>query len=107
MRSWIRLGIGLALVAACCSTPAMAEDCVEVSMTVTAEPSNDPGFVGLYKYTVTGSWDVGQQGLSHIDFFLSLQNLVCRCDSRVVRFSSPAGTSTGESCPIVNYQGQY
>jgi hypothetical protein len=65
-------------------------------MTVTSELSTDPGFEGLYKYTVTGSWDVTQYGLSHIDFFLTLKDLECICDPRVAQFATPAGTSNGE-----------
>jgi hypothetical protein len=100
------LASGLALGA-----PAHAvEDCASVSMTVTAALSNDPGFEGLYEYTVTGSWDVSRYGLSHIDFFLALKNLECICDPRVVRFGTPAGTSDGSgeagACTVV-YEGVY
>jgi hypothetical protein len=91
--------------------PALAVDaCESLSVTVTAELSTDPGFEGLYKYTVTGSWDVSQFGLSHIDFFLQLKDLECICDPRVVKFGSPAGTSDGQGdagpC-VVEYEGVY
>jgi hypothetical protein len=89
---------------------AAVDDCASVSMTVTAQVSTDPGFEGLYKYTVTGSWDITQFGLSHIDFFLALKNLECICDPRVVKFGAPAGTSTGsgDAGPCtVNYEGIY
>jgi hypothetical protein len=93
------------------TTPALAvEDCATVSMTVSAQLSNDPGFEGLYKYTVTGSWDVTRFGVSHIDVFLALENLECICDPRVVKFGSPAGTSTGsnENGPCTSiYTGLY
>ena len=109
MRNWIRLFV----LAGCLSFagPALAVDeCAELSVTVSAEPSTDPGFEGLYKYTVTGSWDVTQFGLSHIDFFLQLKDLECICDPAVVKFGTPAGTSNGVSddgpC-IVNYEGLY
>ena len=81
-----------------------------MSMTVTAAPSNDPGFLGLYKYTVTGNWNVNQYGLSHIDFFLALKNLECICDPRVVKFPLPAGTSTGMNAGgacVSTYDGVY
>lgn len=109
MRTWI----GLLVVAGCLvvARPALAvEQCASLSVTVTAQLSNDPGFEGLYKYTVTGSWDVTRFGLSHIDFFLQLKNLECICDPRVVTFATPAGTSDGEgdggAC-TVSYQGEY
>src|SRR5688500_18461720 len=70
-------------------------DCASVNMTVTATVSNDPGFVGLYKYTVSGSWDVGRRALSHLDVFLALENCVCVCDPRVFKFPATAGTSNG------------
>lgn len=109
MRKWIRL----LMVAGCLviAQPALAvEDCAELSVTVTTQISNDPGFVGLYKYTVTGSWDVTQAGLSHIDFFLQLKDLACICDPRVVQFGAPAGTSdgvgNGGACTVF-YEGEY
>ncbi len=86
------------------------DDCAELSMVVTATFPNDPGFEGLYKYTVTGSWDVTQFGLSHIDFFLALENLKCVCNPAVVKVPDPAGTSDGEGdvepCKV-EYEGQY
>ncbi len=100
------LFLALAFVA-----PAHAvDDCATVSMNVTVSQPNDPGFEGLYKYTVTGSWDITQFGLSHIDFFLALKNLECICDPRVVRFPAVPGTSTGSSdagpCTVL-YDGVY
>src|SRR5262245_45835830 len=100
------LAFGLAAAA-----PAHAiDDCPTLNMTVTAQLSNDPGFEGLYKYTVTGSWDVTRFGLSHVDFFLALKNLECICDPRVVKFGMPAGTSTGINAQgpcIEQYEGVY
>src|SRR5262245_50379466 len=60
----------------CTSRPASAQvsDCVSVSMTVSAAHSVDPGFEGLWKYTITGTWNVGQHALSHVDFFFALEN---------------------------------
>jgi hypothetical protein len=100
--------IGAALMVA---RPALAvDDCASVSMIVTSELSTDPGFEGVYKYAVTGSWNVGQYGLGHIDFFLTLKDLECICDPRVVRFGAPAGTSEGEGivegCTVL-YEGEY
>ena len=109
MRRLIRLFvIAAALVTA---RPALAvDDCASVSMTVTSVLSTDPGFEGLYKYTVAGTWDVTQYGLSHIDFFLTLKELECICDPRVAQFASPAGTSNGWSLAgacTVFYEGKY
>jgi hypothetical protein len=109
MRNWIRLFV----VAGCLvlARPALAvDDCAELSVTVSAQLSTDPGFEGLYKYTVTGSWDVTRFGLSHIDFFLQLKDLECICDPAVVKFGTPAGTSDGvgdEGPCVVNYEGLY
>lgn len=107
MRKWTRLF----LVAIClfAARPAAAvTQCAELSMTVTAAVSTDPGFEGLYKYTITGTWDVTQFGLSHIDFFLTLKDLECVCDSRIVKFPVPGGTSTGVPAPCtVLYEGEY
>lgn len=109
MRRWIVLSLALAL--ALVARPALAvDDCATVNMTVTAQVSTDPGFEGLYKYTVTGNWDIGQYGLSHIDFFLALKNLECVCDPRVARFPALAGTSTGTNAAgacVVSYTGKY
>ena len=93
------------------AAPAHAvDDCATVSMTVVATQPNDPGFEGLYKYTVTGGWDVHQFGLSHIDFFIALKNLECVCDPRVVKFPAIPGTSNGVngagSCTEY-YNGEY
>ena len=109
MRKWIRMFMVLGCLVA--AHPALAvEQCASLSVTVTAQLSNDPGFEGLYKYTATGSWDVTQFGLSHIDFFLQLKELECICDPRVVKFPDPAGTSNGQGnngpC-TVQYEGVY
>src|SRR5437762_4746294 len=98
MRRRLRL-CGTLFLLALASTPAYAQvpDCNSISMTVSASVSTDPGFEGLYKYCVAGSWDVGQHAVSHIDFFLALANCECVCDPRIAKFGAPAGTSTGET----------
>ena len=98
----------LALLAACIvvSSPARAADCVSGNMTVTAVISSDPGFVGLWKYCISGSWDVGASpALSHINFYVGLLACECVCDPRVIKFGSPAGTSTSD-CKVT-YEGEY
>jgi len=101
----------LALLAMLGAAPphAFAADCVSANMTVTATVSSDPGFEGLWKYCVSGSWDVGSPpALSHIDFYAGLLDCECVCQPGVVLFGSPAGTSTGEPEPCtVNYDGEY
>ena len=109
MRRLIRLFLTAAVLVT--ARPALAvEDCASVVMTVSSQVSTDPGFEGLYKYTVSGSWDVGRYGLSHIDFFLTLKELECICDPRVAQFATPAGTSDGEGltdpCTVL-YEGKY
>jgi hypothetical protein len=91
------------------SSSALAADCVSAAMSVTATVSNDPGFVGLWKYCISGSWNVGAPpALSHINFYAGLQACECVCDPRVIKFDSPAGTSTGDpdNCKVV-YNGEY
>jgi hypothetical protein len=86
---------------------AVAGDC-GISGTVSASQPNDPGFEGLWKYTVNLTWDTDAQGLSHASVFLGLETCECVCNSGVVQFPSPAGTSTGDPEPCVeNYNGQY
>ena len=109
MRKLLLLSVALASFAL--ARPAVAVDqCPTLNVTVTAQHSADPGFEGLWKYTVTGCWDVSQFGLSHIDFFLQLKDLECICDPRVVQFPTPGGTSDGTSdagpC-TVTYTGIY
>ncbi|MGH7726221.1 MAG: hypothetical protein ACREOU_12415 [Candidatus Eiseniibacteriota bacterium] len=105
MRFWIRIFAVLAVLATA-SPAAAVDDCADITMTVTASFPNDPGFEGLWKYCVTGSWDVTNNGLSHIDFFLALKNLECICDPGIVSFPDPAGSSTGEGCTSY-YEGIY
>jgi hypothetical protein len=80
------------------------------SGTVTAELSNDPGFVGLYKYCLSLDWSLSQFALSHPDLFIGLEDCECVCDPSVVQFGDPAGHSTssedGESCDN-DYYGEY
>jgi hypothetical protein len=104
------LGILMLLAGTPKAARAQTPDCALINMTVTASVSNDPGFVGLYKYTVVGQWDVGQRALSHLDIFLAFQECACKCDNRIFKFPTYAGTSNGvngaTSC-TVNYLGSY
>lgn len=89
---------------------AQAGEVACISGAVTAELSSDPGFEGLYKYTVTFSWSTSY-GLSHADVFFALSNLECRCHPGIVLFPDPAGTAEGEtpeggSCTAV-FSGEY
>ncbi len=101
----------LALLAASAVVPshALAADCVSANMTVTAAVSADPGFEGLWKYCVAGSWDVGSPpALSHINFFVGLLACECVCDPRVIKFATPSGTSNGvpDNCKVA-YNSEY
>ena len=64
----------------CASANVSALTCDSLSMDVTAELSNDVGFEGMYKYTVTGSWAVSGaeqgEGLSYLMFSLGA---ACPC----------------------------
>ena len=110
MRRSFLLFVALATMAFARPASATVPTCATLEMTVTAELSTDPGFEGLYKYTVTGCWDVSQFGLSHIDFFLQLKDLECICNEGVVKFPTPGGTSDGvsdEGACKVTYTGIY
>lgn len=97
------------LLLAVLAAPALAEEPCSISGTISAEITNDPGFEGLYKYTLEFSWSTNK-GLSHTDIFLGLENLICICEPIVVQFPDPAGTSDGEGdegdCEA-QYAGQY
>src|SRR5436189_3829531 len=79
-----------------------------VSGTVTVSLSSDPGFVGLYKYCVTASWNLSVHDMSHLDVFLGLPDCPCICDPVFIRFGSPAGTASPPdlSCNL-DFSGQY
>ena len=107
------LATGMLLAAA--TTPASAYvtllgDCNSVAMTVTATSPNDLGFENLWKYTLSGSWDVGQRALSHMDILLMLGDCDVICLSGIFQFPSPAGQCTGSysgSACVVQYTGAY
>jgi len=69
--------------------------CPTISAQVAVANPSDPAFPGLYKYTLTVTWDVGTHDPSHVDILLGLNDCACVCDPRLFRFASPAGTSTG------------
>lgn len=77
---------------------------------VTAAISDDPGFEGLWKYTVTYEWDT-DRGLSHANVFLALKNCECVCQEGLIQFPDPAAESlgelpSGEAC-TAQYVGEY
>ena len=79
-----------------------------ISGTSSVTYPNDPGFEGLYKYCVELSWDTGASGLSHASVFIGLETCECICNTGVVQFPTPAGTSTGDPEPCVEeYVGDY
>ena len=69
--------------------------CPTMNAQVVVTSPNDPGFSGLYKYTLTVTWDVGVHDPSHLDILVGLNDCACVCDPRLFKFGSPAGTSTG------------
>src|SRR5688572_33278528 len=107
MRSWRTSAFLVLGLCSLLTLPATAGGVDCVSGTVTVSQPNDPGFEGLYKYCVEATWDVGQFGLSHIDFFLEFESCECICDPELfgVSFGSPAGTSNGKDDCTVEYEG--
>jgi hypothetical protein len=104
MRSLYLLLLCSGLALSTVASPAAAQ-CV--SGTVTASLSSDPGFVGLYKYCVTATWNLGQD-MSHLDLFLGLPDCPCICDPVFIKFGSPAGTASPPdlSCNL-DFSGEY
>ena len=68
--------------------------------------STGPEYPGYYKYTLTATWDLGERDLSHLDFFLELENCECLCDDRFIVFASSAGQSSDGGC-TADYAGQF
>ena len=94
------LGKGLVVIGLFALLPVTvsAQNCDSIEIEVTAEVSMDPGYEGLYKYTISGDWDVdGVGAVSYVLFSLGAE-CPCLCDSSIsmVYFPNTAGTSTGE-----------
>jgi hypothetical protein len=96
-RYMLLIAVSLAL---CLSVESSAQTCDSLSFGVSAVLSNDAGFEGMYKYTISGYWEVSGVeeggGLSNLLFSLGA-SCPCLCDStsQVISFPDPAGTSTG------------
>jgi len=88
--------------------------CGNLTLYSTATFPNDPGFEGLYKYTLTGGWDTGQYDLTQIDLALGLEECPCRCVEDILQLPQLAGWSVGfvpeqepaDSCSM-SFGGQY
>lgn len=105
-----RRGLAAALgICALIATSASAADQLEATSSV--ELSDDPGFEGLYKYTVRVSWEFDQYAAGHLDFFLDVAAFDDTCSANSVHFPAVAGTSTGEDdlgAPCsVDYLGEF
>ena len=76
-----------------------AQNCDLIEIGVTAEVSVDPGYEGMYKYTISGNWDV--DGVGAVSYFLFSLGVECPClcdsSASMVYFPNTAGTSTGEN----------
>ena len=84
--------------------------CPVLSAQSTAEYVTSGEFGGNYRYTITLTWDVGRHDPSHVDILVGLANCICVCDSRLFKFSQPAGSSTGVNAGgacVVPYAGAY
>ena len=89
---------------------ATAAQVCDVRGAIDATQPEDPGFEGLWRYSVTFRWNASN-GLSHADVFLALQACECVCDPNLILFPDPAARSTGEtaagdSC-AASYVGEY
>jgi len=113
----MRLSPGLALssVLLLLAIPGLAfaqTPCDSLELTVKVTFPNDPGYEGLYKYSIQGAWDVGGFGLSHLDVFLQLEECQCKCQPGIVQFTTVAGQSSGvmegtpDSCTVY-FSGEY
>jgi hypothetical protein len=109
MRKLLLLAASCAALLLVLAPPARAADVIEASSSVAF--SQDPGFEGLYKYTVIVTWSLESHDLGHLDLFLDLAAFNDTCNGEAVRFPYPAGYSTGEddfgqSCNL-NYRGEF
>lgn len=81
-----------------CSLPPFASPLLAqctVSGTSDAEPADMPE-LGLWKYSITVSWDTGSPyGLSHLDVILGLGLCPCVCDGFSFATRDTTGFSTG------------
>jgi hypothetical protein len=84
--------------------------CPVLNATSTAEYQLTGPYVGNWRYTIQVAWDVGRHDPSHVDVIIGLTQCQCRCDARLFKFPSPAGTSTGVNASgacTVPYAGLY
>ncbi len=92
-------GLAIAGLLALLPVTISAQDCDLIGIEVSAELSTDPGYEGMYKYTISGNWEYSGIGaVSYFMFSLGAE-CPCLCDSTisVVDFPNFAGTSTGEN----------
>jgi hypothetical protein len=102
--------IGIALAG---TRPALAQThvpCPVLSAQSTAEYQTGGTYGGNWRYTITLSWDVGRHDPSHVDILIGLTNCICVCDTRLFKFGTPAGSSTGLNASgacLVPYAGSF
>lgn len=101
--------VACAIFAVALAPPLARASTIEASSTVSL--SQDPGFEGLYKYTLTVTWALDRHDPSHLDLFLDLATFEGSCHSQAVRFPAPAGTSSGvdplgQPC-LLDYRGYF
>jgi hypothetical protein len=78
------------------ATGAVAQDCPSTNLQIAAVLSNDPGFVGLYKYTITGSWNLGAGLHTTGQFNIALaDSCECACNNDFVQYGDDEGSSSG------------
>lgn len=67
-----------------------------IAGTSEVEITADPGFSGLYKYTVQVNWDLHNGGHDGSHFYVRLGGLTETCEPNTLAFADPAGNAPGE-----------
>ncbi|MGH7340663.1 MAG: hypothetical protein ACREKH_09255, partial [Candidatus Rokuibacteriota bacterium] len=106
MRHLGAIALSFLLAGGLCAGKTRVATAACVSGEMTAEVAPGPEFAGLYKYTLSVTWDLDQHDLSHLDFFLKLENCECICNQQFIQFGTPAGHSSSGGCDT-EYAGEY
>jgi hypothetical protein len=108
----LRRGAGLAatVIAGMILGFALTASGAVISGTSTVEGYGEPGFEGYWRYCLDVTWDtatMGGQGMSFVNFFISLGECPCACFPDLVAFADVAGTGPGEGGCELLYYGVY
>lgn len=91
----ISAAVSLTLLLAITGPNAVLAQLCHIEGMVTAAVTDDPGFEGLWKYSITFQWDT-EKALSHANVFLALKDCACVCEPGIIQFPDPAAESMGE-----------